>query len=176
MIRGSTTAGSALGEILELFEYNRWANHRLLDAVSHLTSEELTRDLGSSFPSVLETLAHILAAEWVWLSRWRGESPSGVPGDWDLSSFEGIVAKWDEVELDRAAFWASLDEPALFGDLAYRDTRGQAFQQPLWQPLRHVVNHSSYHRGQIVTMLRQLGAEAVSTDLILFCRERRTTG
>lgn len=160
-----------LDELRELYDYNRWANHRILGAASALSREELERDLASSFPSVLATLVHVLAAEWVWLSRWRGHSPSALP-DWDLSSLDALRAKWDEVERDQRSFLADLDEETLMRRLPYRNTRGEPFEQPLWQLMRHVVNHSSYHRGQVVTLLRQLGSRAVATDLVLYYRER----
>jgi uncharacterized damage-inducible protein DinB len=159
-------------EIRELFEFDRWANHRILDAVSHLTSEQFTRDLGSSHPSVQATLAHLLAANWVWLERWLGRSPGGLPDEgWDIDTFEALRAKWAEVEGVSYGFVEGLADADLERDLVYRNTRGERFEQPLWQTLRHAVNHASYHRGQVVTMLRQLGAEAVSTDLVSFYRD-----
>jgi uncharacterized damage-inducible protein DinB len=121
---------------------------------------------------VRETLAHVLAAEWVWLTRWRGSSPPGLPESWDLSSLEVVRAQWAEVEADQRAFVEGLDEAALDRVVAYRDTRGTPYENPLGQLLRHVVNHSTYHRGQVITMLRQLGAEAVATDYVVYLRER----
>lgn len=161
-----------MDELRELYAYDRWANRRVLDAASRLSPEELARDLGSSFPSILATLAHVLGAEWIWLERWRGTSPPGFPESWDLSSLESVRARWAEVEADQRAFVEGLDEPALDRVVAYRDTRGIPYENPLGQLLRHVVNHSTYHRGQIVTLLRQLGAEAVATDYVVYLRER----
>jgi uncharacterized damage-inducible protein DinB len=161
-----------MDEMRDLYAYNRWANRRVLDAAARLSPEQLSRDLGSSFPSVRETLAHVLAAEWVWLTRWRGSSPPGLPESWDLSSLEVVRAQWAEVEADQRAFVEGLDEAALDRVVAYRDTRGTPYENPLGQLLRHVVNHSTYHRGQVITMLRQLGAEAVATDYVVYLRER----
>jgi uncharacterized damage-inducible protein DinB len=169
---GEGVAMDRIQGIKDLYAYNRWANHRVLDATSRLSPEAFTKDLGSSFPSVRDTLVHIVSAEWVWLSRWRGNSPSGVPDSWDVSTFEAVRANWAAVERDQEAFISGLTREALGQKLAYRNTRGEAFEQPLWQMLRHVVNHSTYHRGQVVTLLRQVGAEVVSTDLILFYRTR----
>lgn len=170
ILAGERESGMMVEEIKELYAYNRWANRRLLDAVSRLGSGEYTRELGSSFPSVRDTLVHILSAEWVWLSRWRGRSPAGIPDSWDVSTFDGLRAQWTEVERDQQAFVSDLTEGALGRSIAYRNTSGEPFEQPLGEMLRHVVNHSTYHRGQVVTMLRQLGAEATATDLILFYR------
>ncbi len=156
----------------ELFEFNRWANQRMLEAVAALNEEQFTRDLRSSFPSVQATLAHIVGADWIWLSRWLGTSPTGTPPEWDLSTLSGIRAQWDIIEKQRASFLDSLTPEALQRSLPYWTLKGEPFSNPLAQLLRHVVNHSTYHRGQVMTMLRQLGMPAISTDLVLFYRER----
>ena len=160
-----------ISEILELYEFNRWANQRMLNAVMALSEEQFTRDLKSSFPSVRETLVHLVGADWIWLSRWKGVSPTQAP-DWNLATLDAIRAQWDEIERERMAYLEQLTPDALHEVLSYRTLKGDPFSNPLWQLLRHVVNHSSYHRGQITTMLRQLGAPTVTTDLILFYRER----
>lgn len=160
-----------LPTIRELYEYNRWANGRVLDATSRLSTEEFTRDLRNSFASVRDTLVHILGAEWIWLSRWRGVSPRGAPEDWADSTHDQLRARWREVEADQAAFLASLTEDALDRIVSYTNTRGRPFANPLAALLLHAVNHSTYHRGQVTTMSRQLGAQPASTDLVLFYRE-----
>jgi uncharacterized damage-inducible protein DinB len=160
-----------ISEIRALYAYDRWATERTFQAASELDDEALSRDLGSSFPSVLATLAHMVAAEWVWLSRWRGSNPTGQPTHWDVSSLSAVRDRWREVEGDLSAFLAGLDEAALERPLTYRTFAGDTFTQPLSQMLRHVVNHSTYHRGQVTTMIRQLGGTPVSTDLIRFYRE-----
>lgn len=161
-----------LDEIRELFAYNRWANARTLEVTDRLPTADLERDLGSSFPSVRQTLAHMLGAEWIWLSRWQGNSPTGLPEAWDLSTHGRLAARWARVEADTVAFLDGLTEDRLRQPVEYRNTQGTPFTNPLVDLMRHVVNHASYHRGQIVTMVRQLGAEPVSTDLILYHRQR----
>jgi uncharacterized damage-inducible protein DinB len=160
-------------EILQLYEYNRWANHRVLDAASALWEEDFTRDLGSSFGSVRDTLVHILASEWIWLSRWEGRSPREIPHGWATSGYAELRSHWTDVEERQRRFVAELTDARLDEVVSYRNTSDEQFHAPLWQMLRHVVNHSTYHRGQVITMLRQLGAEACSTDLILFFRSTR---
>jgi uncharacterized damage-inducible protein DinB len=159
-------------EIKELYAYNRWANQRILSACSALAPEELERDLRSSFPSVLATLGHLLGADWIWLERWNGRSPTGVPEGWEPWSWNGLTQRWIEVEQRRTAFIEELRSPDLQRVVHYRNLQGTPLAAPLWQLLRHVVNHSTYHRGQVVTLLRQLGAPAVSTDLVLYYREK----
>src|SRR5690606_15289841 len=103
------TSGTMVDEIRGLYAYNRWANDRILGATSGLTDEELTRDLRSSFPSIRATLVHMIDAEWIWLSRWRGTSPAAPP-EWDASSHAAIRARFDEIDRDRAQFLATLDD------------------------------------------------------------------
>ncbi|HUG39408.1 MAG TPA: DinB family protein [Longimicrobiales bacterium] len=163
-------------EIRQLYRYNRWANRRILEAASGLTEAALGRDLGSSFPSVLATLAHTIAGDWIWLRRWAGESPPGTPADWDLSSLGAVGSKWEEIETERSALLDSLDDEGLVREVAYRSTEGRPYTSRMDQMLRHVVNHSTYHRGQVVTMLRQLGATPPVTDLIAYYREMGPSG
>ena len=162
-------------ELRELFAYTRWANERLMEATACLEVERFERDLGSSFPSIRETLAHIAESDWVWLRRWQGESPSARP-DWDTSTHSTISAQWGRVMAERDGFLVTLDDAALCRVVAYRRLDGSAHADPLWLLLLHVVNHSTYHRGQVTTMLRQMGAPTVSTDLTLFRRVRAEGG
>lgn len=161
-----------LDEFLELLDYDAWARGRTLDAAEALSPADFERDLGSSFPSVRATLVHVLSADWIWLRRWLGESPSAKPDDWRLETLADIRALWDDVAAERARFLADLDDAALDRVVSYRDLSGRAWDNPLHQLLRHAVNHATYHRGQLTTMLRQLGAQPVSTDLVLYFRTR----
>lgn len=158
-----------IAEVHQLFAYNRWANDQLLGAAAALSAEQFARDMGSSFPSLAATFAHILAAEWVWLSRWNGVSPDGLPSDWGNETHTDLVRRWRRHEADQSRFLDSLDPARLTAPLSYRNTKGDAFIVPLEHLIRHVINHSTYHRGQLTTMLRQLGSTAPATDYVLYC-------
>ncbi|HUP88336.1 MAG TPA: DinB family protein [Longimicrobiales bacterium] len=160
-----------LDELRELFRFNRWAEERMFEATGKLSEEELNRDLGNSFPSVRETLLHIVGAEWVWLTRWKGTSPTEYPRDKRALTHPQIFTWWRSVDSDRDAFVAGLTEADVDRLLEYTNFAGKNFSFPFWQMFRHVVNHSSYHRGEITTMLRQLGHKPVSTDMILLYQE-----
>lgn len=160
----------ALAEMKELYAYNRWANDLILDAVEDLSASELSRDLGSSFPSIRATIVHLLGAEWVWVARWQGLSPSSAPDEWGDASIGELRAAWREVEDSQEAFLESLGDADLDRIVAYARMSGDTVRSPVRQMLRHVVNHATYHRGQVVTMLRQLGRPAPSTDLITYYR------
>jgi uncharacterized damage-inducible protein DinB len=157
--------------IRTLFEYDRWANARVLEAVSKVSAEQFVRDLGSSYRSIRDTLVHILSAELVWLSRWRGQSPQAHRNPAQFPNVEALQASWRELENELQVFLASLDDDKLRAPISYSTLAGQPQAQPLWQQMVHLANHSSYHRGQITTMLRQIGAVPVATDLIAFFRE-----
>jgi uncharacterized damage-inducible protein DinB len=157
-----------LGEHLEAWRYNRWANDRILDAAGALTDEAFGRDMGSSFPSVRETLVHVMGAEWIWLRRWKGESPREMPSGWSTLDRPALRAAWHALDAERADWLALLAEADLDRVVDYHNTKGEPHRRRIWQMMRHVVNHSSYHRGQVTTMLRQLGAPAISTDLVYY--------
>ncbi len=158
-----------VNSIQALDEFNRWAEARVLDAASKLTTEQFIKDLGSSFRSIRDTLAHILAADWVWLERWNGRSPRSTPwNSTDFSSVKELRARWAEVEREQAKFVEALTAELLKSVVRYVNTKGESWAYPLWQEMVHVVNHSTYHRGQVTTMLRQVGAEPVATDLLVF--------
>src|SRR6266404_2517853 len=159
-------------EIRLLYEYNAWANRRSLDAAAGLTPEQFTKPMGSSFSSVRDTLAHIYGAEWIWLERFHGRSPSGLP---DVTQFRDVASLregWLEHEDRLLAFVQGLSQSDLDRVMEYKTLKFGIYSNPLWQSMQHVVNHGTYHRGQVTTMLRQLGAQPVLTDLMHFYRER----
>lgn len=162
-----------LQDIHQLVDYHYWARDRLLDAVDALTAEEFSRDLGNSFRSVRKTLIHIYSADWVWHSRWRGHSPTEHISAEPFTDQVALRRLWSEHETLVRQYIAGLDEHAIARVIDYRLFNGTADASPVWQMVQHVVNHSTYHRGQVVTMLRQLGAAPPrSLDLITFYRER----
>lgn len=118
-----------------------------------------------------DTLTHIMFVEWLWLERWNGRSPAGPPPG-DFPHLASIRAHWQKIENDLLKFVRALSAEDLEHVINYRNTKGNLFSDRMWQMLQHLVNHGTYHRGQITTLLRQLGATPVATDLIAFYRER----
>jgi uncharacterized damage-inducible protein DinB len=156
-----------------LYDYNLWANARILDAVSKLSPEQFTMDLQSSHRSVRDTLAHILAAEWIWLERWKGVSPKALLSPAEFSTVESLRARWAQLEEDYGKFVKGLTDESLAKVITYTNTRGENWSYPLSQMVQHVGYHSAYHRGQVVTMLRQLGAVVYPVDLLVFMDVKR---
>ena len=161
-------------EMRTLYEFNAWANHRSLEAAAKLTNEQFTKPMGSSFGSVRDTLAHICGAEWIWLERFEGRSPASFPNASDYVDVAILRAKWAEQEGRLLAFVAALKQEDLNRVLEYKTMKFGVYSNPLWQAMQHVVNHGTYHRGQVTTLLRQLGAQPILTDLMHYYRERAT--
>jgi uncharacterized damage-inducible protein DinB len=158
-------------EARRLFAYSEWANARLAAAVSALSEEAFARPVVSSFGSVRDTFAHILAGEWIWLRRFKGESPGAIP-DWVRQSDRGeLLTRLSQIEAERREFLATLTDAELQAPVVYRLLSGQEHRDSLGELVQHVVNHSTYHRGQAVTQLRQLGSQAPATDLVAFLWE-----
>lgn len=168
-----------LAALRELYDYNYWARDRQLDACSKLSEEQFLRPMGSSFSSLRDTVVHLLGAEWIWLERFCGRSPRSIPSWLDqLRTLSSIVQRWANMELDMRKYLAEIDSEALARPLAYVNLQGQRWTYPLWQALLHVVNHQTYHRGQVTTLLRQLGATPVPVDFLVYfdLRESKTPG
>jgi uncharacterized damage-inducible protein DinB len=161
-------------EMRTLYDYNAWANHRSLEAASKLTTEKFVQPMGSSFSSVRDTLAHIYGAEWIWLERFQGCSPSSLPDTTQFADVASLRERWNEHEARLLTFVGGLTQSDLDRVMEYKTLKFGVYSNALWQSMQHLVNHGSYHRGQVATLLRQHGAEPILTDLMHFYRERAT--
>lgn len=152
--------------IRNLLAYTIWADRQVLESLRALPLEDLERDTGTSFGSVLGTLAHILGAEQLWLSRLLGVPLRDLPSLEDYPSLDLLGASFEDFWPQLEFYLASLGDEQLEGDFTWTNTEGATRTAPLRQVLLHLVNHSTYHRGQIATQLRQLGHAAPATDLL----------
>ncbi|HEY2930277.1 MAG TPA: DinB family protein, partial [Acidobacteriota bacterium] len=112
-------------------------------------------------------------ANWIWLQRWKGTSPtSASKSDEELATFQALKQDWLELRSEVGRFVKAVTEERLQSPLPYKTMDGAPYAQILADQMQHVINHSSYHRGQLITMLRQLGAPGIGTDLISYIREK----
>jgi uncharacterized damage-inducible protein DinB len=167
-------------DIQLLYEYDRWANNRVLQAASALSGGAFTRDLGGSFCSVRDTLVHIIGGEWIWLAYWSTPPHSSAEltnlktrrdALFNPPAFPDIAAvrlKWSEIEKEQTDFVDQVTDELLDKMLPFRTT-----QIRLAHLMQHVANHSTYHRGQIALMMRQLASEPAATDFHVFLAEGR---
>jgi uncharacterized damage-inducible protein DinB len=162
-------------EVRLLFDYNQWANQRSMDAAAQLSDQQFTKPLGSSFSSLRDTLVHICGTEWVWLERCQGRSPATIPDVSEVQTIAALREHW-KPQADRLlAFTRGLTQTALDRTMEYRTINFGVYNNPVWQSLQHLANHGTYHRGQVATLLRQLGVKPILTDLIHFYREYAAT-
>ncbi|HKB10272.1 MAG TPA: DinB family protein [Vicinamibacterales bacterium] len=160
-----------LPDLQTLVDYHYWARDRLLAALEALTADQYNRDLGSSFKSIRDTTTHLYAAEWAWYQRWKGNSPTALITADTFTDLAALRAAWVDLERNVRAYVDSLGDGGVARIVEYKLFSGQAGASPVWQMVQHVVNHASYHRGQLTTMLRQVGAEpAKPMDMIAYYR------
>lgn len=159
-----------IADVLTLYDYDEWANARFVAALAALDDERLRTPVESSFPSLLATFGHLVAAEWIWLRRWQGESPTAFPPWHDEPALDDLRSRLRELEAERREYLGGLTDDDLAAPLGYRLLSGAPYTNCLHDLLVHVVNHSSYHRGQLTTLLRQVGGSPPATDYVLFRR------
>jgi uncharacterized damage-inducible protein DinB len=165
-----------------LARYNAWMNRSLYAVAATLSDEERTRDLGAFFRSVHGTLNHILLADRAWLGRFtepsRGRSldAAGAPivvralGQELYADFETLRRERAATDGTLAAWVATLTPAELAATFGYRTTDGQRCEHPLWWAVTHFFNHQTHHRGQVTTLLKQLGRDPGVTDLVIMLR------
>jgi len=168
-----------VNDIRILFEFNHWANRRLLAAARLLPAEDFSRDLRSSHASVQGTLIHIIGGHWVWLQLWRGEPSKEIVARcdavWDPANFPDVPsldAAHAALERDQIAFIHGLSDHQVTANTSFENFQGGQWNFSLGDQMQHVVNHSTYHRGQLVTLLRQLGQTPPGTDYTTFLLTR----
>ncbi len=138
--------------------YTIWANQKLFDCIRDLPEEQLDREIISSFSSIRKTMLHMWDAEAIWWQRLKLE--------------ERVLRSVRQSQIWRD--WVdAATEAQLQHVFAYQNTKKEQFKQPVFEMLVHIANHGTYHRGQLVTMLRQLGVEKIpQTDIIVFFRKK----
>ena len=164
-----------ISDIRHLFDYTEWANDLAMEAADELPEEDLLRDVSISHGSIFGTLLHMAGAEWIWLERWHGRSPAKAEAwsMWTPESCTDLAAlndRWSEVIDRRAQFISGLDEERLVADLPFKLLSGDPSSMRLVDQMQHVANHATMHRGQVVGMIRQLGIDPPSTDLLFYLR------
>jgi uncharacterized damage-inducible protein DinB len=164
-----------LSDIRQLFDYTEWANDLARSAAAQLADEDLRRDFKVSHSSIFGTLLHMAGAEWIWLERWHGRSPTEKDA-WSLWTVDScadlatLQRRWRDIVEVRAQFISELDDSRLTAELPYTLLDGNSSSLPLVGQMQNVVNHATLHRGQVVGMIRQLGIAPPATDLLFYLR------
>ena len=158
-------------EIRHLVAYSAWASNRVFDAVTPMPGEDLTRDLKSSHKSIHGTLVHMVSAERIWLARVQGGTEAPILEGTEVPTLASLRAVWEQVGYDMARFLGGITDKMLQESITARSPKGETYTHTIGQVIAHVVDHSTYHRGQVITLMRQLGVVPPNTGMITFFRE-----
>ena len=161
-----------LAYLQTLLDYHYWARDIVLDAVTVLPREKFTETVESSFKSLRDTVAHMYAADFVWYARWMGRAPQGLIAYDQFPDPTSIRTAWKDLEMEVRQFVTNRGEAGVTELFDYTLLSGAPDTAPFWQMLVHVVNHGSYHRGQLASKLKRLGAEPAGTDLVVWALEQ----
>lgn len=150
--------------------YTRWADERIFGSLAGLSEEAWLMEVGGGFGSIRNTAVHLVSAQAAALSRWRNRPPSPWKPE-ELPTVDALRARWTQVVSDRRAFFAEQTDATLAEDVRYTTADGTSYATPLGEFFLHMVNHSTYHRGQLAAFLRNAGVKPPSTDLVIWIRE-----
>ncbi len=156
--------------------HNLWANQQLIDVINQLTPSQIQQEITSSFPSIYKTVLHLLDAESIWWQRLKLEERIERPSETFRGDFNELQQKLIHQSSLFEQWTGNLLEHQLLHVFAYQRSKTEQQKQPVYQTLLHIFNHGSYHRGQLVTMLRQLDVTNIpQTDFNAFLRQKKTT-
>jgi uncharacterized damage-inducible protein DinB len=158
-------------DIQLLYKYNSWANKRILDTTALVTREQFLAPAQYPHGGLRGTLTHTLFAEWVWRTRWLGESPSKRIKPEEFPAFDALQARWLEEENELNLFVANLTDEKLYASFQYKTKGGDDRENVLWHTMAHVVNHGTQHRSEAAALLTQFNHSPGDVDLIVFLRE-----
>ena len=152
--------------------YNVWANKRIIETASQLSEEQLNKEIVSSFPSVYKTVLHLMEVENAWWERLKLVEHPSLSG-WFEGSFDELSKKWSELSQQWHNWIKDANDANITHVFAYYNSKKEYFKQPVYEMLLHLFNHQTFHRGQLITMFRQLGLDKISpTDFIVFARKK----
>jgi uncharacterized damage-inducible protein DinB len=153
-----------------LYDYSAWANDRILGTAAQVTLDQLQAKAAerASFGSVHGTLVHIMSAQWIWLLRWQGTSPSVDLAAETFPTLETIRMRWDQIERETQEFLAACTEADLACTIEYQNFQGERWAYPLWQQMVHQVNHATQHRSEVAMILTQWGHSPGWLDLLYY--------
>jgi uncharacterized damage-inducible protein DinB len=156
----------------DMLAYDRWANRKYLDAIGGVTHEQFTQTLGGSFGSVRDTLVHLAWAEWVWTKRWQGTSPQVRARQEEFPTIASVRNYLEEVAVAQEKVFEGR-EPDIRGvRITYTNLKHEVWEYTMEDMVHHLTMHSAYHRGQLATLLRQLGVVPPTTDYLVYVDER----
>lgn len=162
------------GDLRDIFEYNSWANEKILGALADITEPDYLADMKSSHGGLHGTMLHIIFAQHLWLLRWSGKPVDpAFAASRDSTSLHALRRHWKQVGDDTRAFLDGNLTDTLPGEsFELKNSKGETYSHTYGDSMKHLINHSTYHRGQIAALMRQKGIPPPPTDYIRFARSR----
>jgi len=162
------TATSPADDLISLYAYNSWANARVLESLRALSEADYAKEQGGGWPSLRATLVHIAGATDAWAERFSGRDTTRLATIEQLPGLEDAARVLLAAEEKHVRLLPTFTPERLAGPFAWKNLKGETKTAPFWVVVRHVVNHQTYHRGQISAMVRRLGHAPKSTDMVVW--------
>jgi uncharacterized damage-inducible protein DinB len=156
--------------IQRMMDYHHWASDRVHEALGDVSAAELDKPMGGSFGTARALLRHVVGVEGLWLARWLGSSPTALPEFPATYAAKDFRAEWEKSKAKQVDFARGATADKLGGKLNYKNFKGEDISLVLGDTMAHVVNHGSYHRGQLTHLLRELGRKPADTDFFVYLR------
>ena len=157
----------------EMFDYMRWGDRLMISAARSVPDEEYYKDQGISFGSIHKLMVHCMAAQWLWLSRWRGESPTRIESHEQYPTRAEFEQRWPLVHSAILDFLGLQSTNSLARIIDYKNMKGEHLALPLSDLMMHVIDHASYHRGQVASMIKRAGGQPAAISYHRFALERQ---
>jgi uncharacterized damage-inducible protein DinB len=155
-----------------LFDFLRWGDVQMLDATESLSEEEYYKERGVSIGSIHKVLVHSMTVQWLWLTRWKGTSPARIEDHTDYPTRAALVDRWPVVHLALSQFLDQQTAASLAQELTYQRMAGPVMTGMLADFMFHLVDHGTYHRGQLNAMIKQAGGKPVGVGYWNFVEAR----
>ena len=160
-------------EIFTLFEYNGWANQRILETTAKISPEQFTEKVSFGFGDLRTTLAHTLVAEYIWRLRWEGQTPVDIFEAEAFPTFAALQTRWKTEDQLLSHFIENVSESDLNQPVNYKTSQGVHYSELLWHLMVHLVNHGTQHRSEAAAMLTEFGFSPGELDFISFIRKNQ---
>lgn len=161
-------------ELLQQYAaFNHWANEKITEVILKLDGNTQQQIVASSFPNLYATVLHMWDAESAWWQRIKLYEKIVLPSENFNQGMQEVVNGLQQQDRLWEDWISNATLPALEHVVAYHNSKREQFKQPVFQIILHVFNHCTYHRGQLVTMLRTLGVDKIPPmDFIVWSRKK----
>lgn len=156
----------------DMFDYMRWADREMIASARSVPDEAYYGDQGISFGSIHKLMVHCMAAQWIWLSRWRGEAPTRLESHEQYPTRGELEQRWPLVHAAVVDFLGLQTSASLARAVEYRNTNGEHFSLPLSDLMLHVLDHATYHRGQVASMIKRAGGQPATISYQRYALEK----